>query len=370
MNHRKLQAHTLQLIACCVILFTTSCSPTATPTVVNPDPNTSGRPEANELIVYNWQSYIDPEILSNFENNFNVKIIYETFASAEVLLDDLRAGEKAYDVIFPPDYAVSIMRRENLLAPLNKDNVPNLQNIDPLFVNPLYDPNNRYCAAYQWGTTAIAYNYKATGKDITSWSDIFDPKFKGRVYFVESNRAVLGGVLLYLGYSPNTTNTQEINEARDFLIANKDQAFSFLGDEGQNFLLDGDVDIAIEYNGDIIQVSRENPDIRYVIPEEGALVWTDNMCIPANAEHKELAEKFINYILDPQVGAKLSNYIHYASPNIASLPYIDEDDLNNPIIYPPMDIRSRLFFAVDLGEKVTRFYEDAWNAIITAHMGQ
>lgn len=347
-------------------LVVNACTP-PTPPQPTITPATPTRPAPEELVIYNWQSYIDPQILKDFEDAYHVKITYQTYASGFELLDNLKVTPDAYDLIFPADYMVMKMRRDNLLAPLNKENIPNLKNLDTLFSNPQYDPDNRFCAAYQWGTAAIAYNRKTTGREITSWGDLFDPQFKGRVSFVESNRTAFGGVLLYLGYSPNTTDEREINEARDFLIAHNDQVYSYLGDDGQDFLVDGKVDIAVEYMGDIVQVSKENPDIQYIIPQEGAVLWTDNMCIPAQARHKDLAEQFINYILDPQVGARLSNYIHYASPNAASLAYLDEEDRTNPIIYPPQEVRDRLFFVVDLGDKTSQLYDTAWEAVLAAH---
>jgi spermidine/putrescine transport system substrate-binding protein len=319
------------------------------------------------LSIYNWDTYIDPAILTDFEEKFKVKIDYQIFDDNEELLEKLKANPSAYDLIVPSDYMVTIMRREGLLAPLNKDNIPNFKNIDPLFINSAIDPGNRYCVPYQWGTTGIGYNLKATGREISGWKDMFDPDFAGRVTLLDASRDTLGITLLGLGYSPNTTNQAEITRAADFLKEHARQIAVYTGDDGQDLLAEGKADIVMEYSGDIFQVMEDHPNIRYIIPEEGAVLWTDNICIPANAPHKELAEKFINYILQPEVGAQLSNFTHYSTPNLAALPLINETDRYNPSLYPSAEIRNRLYFAVDLGPEVTRLYDEAWEDILAAH---
>ena len=329
--------------------------------------STSAITVSEEMTFYNWDSYMDPAILASFEEKFNAKVTYQNYGSSLELRKNLKENPGAYDLFVDSDYAVSILRWEGLLAPLDKKEIPNIQNLDSLFVSPQYDPDNRYCVPYQWGTTAIAYNRKAIGRDINSWGDLFDPEFKGRVSFVESNRTAIGGVLLYLGFSPNTTKESEINQARDFMIEHIDQFYTLRGDDGQSLLENGTVDIAVEYNGDIMQIAAQNPDIKYVIPKEGAILWIDNLCIPATSQHKELAEKLINYVLDAQIGAQLSNYIHYASPNKAALPFIDKIDLDNPIIYPPDNIRYHLFYVVDVGKEANDLYDKAYETILAAH---
>lgn len=319
------------------------------------------------LNIYNWDTYIDPAILTDFEKKFQVKTNYQIFGDNEELLENLKANSTAYDLIVPSDYMVTIMRREGLLAPLNKDHIPNFKNIDPLFINSALDPGNRYCAPYQWGTTGIGYNLKATGREITSWNDIFDPVFAGRVTLLDASRDMLGLTLLALGYSPNSTNRTEITSAGDFLKEHAKQIAAYTGDNGQDLLAEGKVEMVVEYSGDIFQIMEDHPNIRYVIPQEGALLWSDNMCIPANAPHKELAEQFINYILAPEVGAQLSNFTHYSTPNLAALPLINEADRYNPSLYPSAEIRNRLYFAVDLGPEMTQFYEEVWEDILASH---
>ncbi|NEO28038.1 MAG: spermidine/putrescine ABC transporter substrate-binding protein, partial [Kamptonema sp. SIO4C4] len=197
--------------------------------------------------------------------------------------------------------------------------------------------------------------------------EIFDEEYAGRVALMEDPRATLGVILMYLGYSPNTTNSEELEEAKNFLIENQEVIQSFAPDTGQDLLDQGEVDIAVEWNGDIFQVMEENENIRYVIPEEGTIIWTDNLAIPKNAPHKELAEQFINFVLEPEIGAKISNFVKFGTPNQASIEQglIEKADLDNPGIYPPPEAFERLEYAEDLG-KDTALYDEAWTELKVA----
>lgn len=339
-----------------------------TPVAPIPSPAITPSQEAADVLhVYNWDTYIDPAVITDFEQQFGVTVDYQTYASNEEMLAAVQARLVAYDIVVPTDYMVAIMRREGLLVPLDQANIPNLRNIGSDFRNPPFDPNNRYCVPYQWGTLGIGYNIEATGREIRGWRDFFDPAYAGRVSMLADPRFSLGAILLYLGYSPNTTSGAEIEAARDFLVAHAGQIAAYAPDTGQDLLAAGEVDLAFEWSGDIFQIMEDNPAIRYVIPEEGSLLWIDSMCIPARAAHKELAETLINYILEAQVGAAISNYTHFSSPNEAALPLINEADRQNPALYPSPEVRERLFSLVDVGSDATLRYEQAWNQVLSAH---
>lgn len=327
-------------------------------------PGTRGSGQANELSIYNWSSYIDPEAISEFEKKFSVKVKYDTFESNEALYAKLQAGNPGYDVIFPSDYMVTTMAKENMLEELNHENIPNIKNIDEKFIDPPFDPGNKYSLPYQWGTAGIGYNITVTGGEIDSWQALFDPKFKGRVGLLDEMRSVLSTILIYLGYDPNTTSPDEINKARDFLIEHKNAIAVFAEDNGQLLLDQGQVDLTYEWSGDIFQVMKENANLRYTIPKEGSLIYVDTMAIPKDAPHQELAEKFINFILEPEIGAKISNYIKYATPNKAAREkgLINQDDLKNPSIYPTPEIFARLQYLKDVGD-ATSLYDEAWTEI-------
>ena len=325
-------------------------------------------PDAGEQIlrIYNWDTYIDLDMLTDFEEQNNIEIEYLVFDSDDDVVSELEAGgTDLYDLIVPSDFNVSVLRGERLLAPLDKENIPNFINIDPIFVSPVFDPANRYCVPYQWGTVGIGYNIDATGQKIESWAEFFDPEFAGRVAMLDDDRTTMGIILILLGYSPNTTNPSEIAEAAEFMKKQRAQGLAIAGDESQDLLLDGTYDMVLEWSGDIFQLMEENSNIRYTIPAEGSIIWVDNMCIPADAPNKAMAEQFMNYLLEPEVGATLSNYVQYGTPNQASLPFINEEDLNNPAIYPPDSVRDRLFFLVDVNLAAAEIYDQAWEEILT-----
>lgn len=320
--------------------------------------------EENVLNIFNWSDYIDPEVIAAFEEKYNAKINYSTYDSNESLFAKLRGGNPGYDLIVPTGDYVEIMIKLGMLEPLNHENIPNLKNLDDKFLDYFFDPGNQYSVAYQWGTAGIGYNIKETGGEIDSWTALFDPKYKNRVAFVEDLRVVLGLVLIYLGEDPNTTNPAIIEKAKDYLIQQKEVISVFAPDTGQTLLEQGEVDLAVEWSGDIFQVMADNPDLRYVIPKEGSIVWVDTLAIPKNAPHKELAEKFINFTLEPEISAAISNYVAYATPNKVALEQglIAESDRTNPAIYPPPEVYERLQYLHDIGE-ATILYDDAWTEL-------
>jgi spermidine/putrescine transport system substrate-binding protein len=297
-----------------------------------------------------------------FEEEHNVRVNYDIFADNEELLAKIQPGNPGYDIIVPSDYMVEIMIEQGLLMELDESQIPNLSNLDPQFADPPYDPGDAHCVAYQWGTQGLGYNFAEVGREIDSWEVMFSGEFAGRISWLTDARSVIGTALIYLGYNANTTNEAEIDEALQLLLDTKDDVVAFAPDTGQILLDSGEVDIAFEYSGDIFQIMEENEDIRYVIPREGSIIWTDNMCIPVGAPHPDIAHEFIDFILDAENGAALSNYTAYGTPNAASLPMIDEEYRNDPAIYPPDDVRARLYFIESVGEADV-LYNDAWTRL-------
>ncbi len=322
----------------------------------------SGSGEVQELNVYNWSTYIAPEIIPAFEEQYNVKVNYDIFADNDELLAKIQPGNPGYDIIVPTDYMVEIMRQQELLLPLDKSKIANFGNIDDPFIDPPYDPGNDYCVPYQWGTTGLGYNVEKTGRELDSWDVMYNHEFAGRISWLTDSRGVMGITLLYLGYDPNTTNPAEIDEALQLLLDTKSDVVAFAPDTGQILLQQGEVDIAYEYSGDIFQIMEDDENIRYVIPKEGTVIWTDNMCIPVGAPHVDLAHEFISFIMDAQIGADLANYTAYGTPNKASLSLIDPEYRDNPGIYPSDETKAKLFFIRSLGE-ADALYDEAWTKL-------
>jgi len=320
--------------------------------------------QGQTLSVYNWTTYVAEDTISNFEKACGVNVTYDVYESNEAMMARIQPGNPGYDIVVPTDLFVAQMVAEGLLEPLDRSKIPNFANLTPSLTNLAFDPGNVYSMPYQWGTIGIGYNSDKVGHEVTSWNDLFN--YDGKVAWLDDTRAMLGIALNQLGFSPNTANPDEIAQARDFLIANGKNVVSIAGDDGQAQLERGDVDMTIEYNGDIIQVMADcNCDnLHYVIPSEGTNLWMDNLAIPKDAPNPDLANVFIDYILDAQVGADISNYTAYGSPNQAAhdLHLIDPEMLANPAIYPTDEVLKTLYSLTDVPEAGTS-YTDAWDEI-------
>lgn len=316
----------------------------------------------NNLNIYNWSSYIDPEIIREFEQQFKVKVNYDIFESNDELYNTLKLHNSDYDLIFPSDYMVSILIKEGFLEKLNLDKIPNYKHINSKFLDTYFDPSNHYSLPYQWGTMGIGYNIKKTG-EIKSWKQIFEFNKNHKIALINESRSMLGAILIYLGYDINTQNAAQIAQARDFLIQHKALIESF-SEKSEILLKQGIVDIGIVWNGDILKYQTQNSNLSYVIPEEGSLIWLDNITILKTAPHKALAEKFINFVFDPKISAKISNRTKYGSPNQTSVKQklINSKDLNNPAIYPPSRVFNRLTYLKDVGE-ARKLYDQAWREV-------
>lgn len=321
--------------------------------------------QKNKLNLYIWSEYIDPDIIKSFEKENDCKVTVDLFEDLESMMAKLQAGGSSlYDIVWPSDYVVQPMIKNGLLAPLRKENIPNFKNADPEFLNRDYDPGNVYTAPYLWGTVGI-YVRKKPGETIDeSWALLFDPaKAIGPFLLMDDARAMIGGALKYKGYSLNTTDKKQLKEARDILIEAKKRSIGFDGGVGiKNKVLAKVCRLGVVYNGDAVRGTKDDADTYYFVPKEGTEIWRDNMAIPAKAPNREMAEKFINYILDAKVGAQLANFIQYATPNAAARQYVNEADLKNTAIYPTPEQMKVLEGVKDLGSK-TGWYDELWTSI-------
>jgi spermidine/putrescine transport system substrate-binding protein len=323
--------------------------------------------EEKKLNVYSWDTYIGETTLDTFKEKTGIDVQYDLVASNEELFAKLKEGNPGYDVIVPGDYMLQTMISVGLVEALDHSKLPNIKNIDPdpLFSNPKFNPGLKYGLPYMWGTVGLGYRQSKV-ESADSWAVVFDSdKHSGRIALLDDERAVLGLTMKYLGYSMNSTNAHEIAKARDLLIKQKRHIKTLAGDNGQDLLLSGEVDITMEYNGDIVQVQAEDDDIAYSVPKEGGEVWIDSIAIAKGAPHPQNAHAFINHIHDPEVNAEIANTIQYATPNAAARKLINQEDLNNPAIYPSAELISKSESLVDVGD-ATRLYDEAWTAFKAA----
>lgn len=324
---------------------------------------------ADQLYVFNWADYIDEELLTMYEQETGVKIVYDTYDSNEDLLAKLQAGATGYDVIFPSDYMVSQMVELGLLAELDLNNIPNFSNIADFNKAPAYDPGNKYSVPYFWGTTGIGYDSTKVDPPPDSWAVIFDPEVAcqyqaGGINVLDDERELIGAALKYLGYSVNDTNEDHLNEARDVILAAK-PCWKTFDSSGyiDNLMIPGEVVLSHAWNGDVFAAAEENEAWAYVMPKEGGVIWQDNMTIPASSTRKATAEHFINWLLDPEHNAQNTNYVWYASPNEAAKNFIDPEILQDPAIYLDQETINRLEWIEPLPTDALGIWDRVWTEI-------
>jgi spermidine/putrescine transport system substrate-binding protein len=323
--------------------------------------------EVEELQVFNWSEYIDPEIYELFEEETGIRIVESNYASNAEMLAKIMGGGADYDLIVPSDYTVAIMIELDLLAELNHENIPNLENLRPEMREVPYDEGNVHCVPYQWGTTGLGY-LASDMEEPTSWSILFEPDeeadYYGRATMLDDSREAMAAALVYLGYSINTTDEAELEEAKQMLINARGAIYAYDSDQFEDLLASGESLLAHGWNGDFLVAQEDNEEVAYTIPEEGGVIWIDNMCIlnTISEERKAAAEMFIDFLLRPEIGAMLSDYNYYASPNAAAEELLDEEFLTDPAVYPPAELMEKLQYIEPLGE-FESVYERIWDEV-------
>jgi spermidine/putrescine transport system permease protein len=323
---------------------------------------------SNTLNVYNWGEYIDPEVITMFEKETGIKIVYDEFEMNEEMYSKVETGAVKYDVVCPSDYMIQRMIESDLLAEINYDNVPNIKYIgeDYLKSAQSFDPGNKYSVPYCWGTVGILYNKTMVDEPIDSWSAIFDEKYKNNILMINSVRDAMGIALKYLGYSLNSTNKEELEEATKLLIEQKPLVQSYVVDQVRDKMIGNNAAIGIIYSGEAIYTQRENSDLIYVVPKEGSNIWIDGWVIPKNSENKENAEKFINFLCRPDIALLNFDYITYSTPNTAAREMIEDDDIrNSTIAFPDSETISNCETFKYLGDDMTAYYDDKWREVLS-----
>lgn len=320
------------------------------------------------LRFFNWADYMDEDIMTQFEAECGVKVTQDIYSSNEDLIAKLQAGNAGYDLVIPSDYAVQILISAGLLHKLDMANIPNVANIDPALMGMYYDSENVYSIPYQWGTTGIAYNTTAYPDGVDSWAALFDPaqvcEQKGFSSMLDDERESIGAVLKYLGYSYNDSDPDHQAQARDVLLAQKDCLAAYNSDNYNQTLASEEVMIAHAWSGGTAMARSENENVKFVIPKEGGSIWMDNMSIPADAPNSYTAEIFINYLLSAEIGAQLSNYTYYFTPNLAAQPLLDpyyHDLLESGGMVVDDAVRSRLEWIKR--DDTSIIFSDTWTAV-------
>ncbi len=316
------------------------------------------------LNVYNWGDYIDGSVLKEFEKEYGIKVNYSMFATNEDLYVKLKSGGESFDVIFPSDYMIERMIREGMLSKINMENIPNIKNIDEKFLGIEFDPNDEYSVPYMWGTVGIIYNKTLVDDVVDSWDILWNEKYKDQIIMLNSQRDTIAVALLKLGYSMNTRDLGQLEEAKQELIKQRPLVWAYQGDEVKDTMVGGEAALAVVWSGDAVTMIRDNPDLEYVVPKEGTNLWFDDMVIPANAKNKEDAEKFIDFMCRPDIAAKNADYIGYSSPIPAARDLLPDDIRYSEVAYPSDEVIENTEIFKDPMDIVVE-YDRIWTEVLS-----
>ena len=320
---------------------------------------------AEQLNIFTWSEYLPPEVVADFEKRFVCKVVLDFYDSPEAMLTKVQSGGSSlYDIVVPSDETMASLIGQNLVATIDHRKLPNLKNLEPRFLNQAFDPGNKFSIPYQWGTLGILARTMPGQPLESSWSLFFDPKKQpGSIVLLDSPSDMIRAALKFKGYDFNSTNPKHLKEVRDLLADAKKRSRGFANTvAARKAVLDKTARAAIVYSGDGIQVTKEDPAITYFIPREGSLIFIDSLVILRQAPHPDLAHKFINYILEPEIGARISNTYLFATPNREAKKLIHSELLTNSVVYPNDETMQRLEFAKHLGRD-SRLYDQVWTSV-------
>lgn len=316
---------------------------------------------SEQISFLNYGENIDKETLKEFEKKYGIKVNVETFDDMETMYQKISKGGVKYDVILVSDALMPRMIKKGLIQELNKDNIPNISQMDKDYLNLQIDPGNKYSVPYMFGTVGLIYNKDIVKEKVDSWDILWDEKYKDKVFMFDTYRDTMGAALKKLGYSLNSKNPKEIEEAKALLIKQRETVNPIYGvDNGTTMIPAGESDINMIWSGEGLNLQDENPNLVYVVPKEGANFWIDSLCIPKNAENVEGAEKFINFVSDKESALRIADEIGYTTPNKEARLAQPDNVKNNPNAYMPKEIMDRCEIYEDFPMDVKKIYDNAW----------
>ena len=330
-------------------------------------------PASNELYVYNWGEYIDESVIQDFEAETGIHVVYDLFETNEEMYPVIEAGGVAYDVVCPSDYMIQKMVENDLLAEIDFDNIPNIDQIDPEYMerSKAFDPENKYSVPYTWGTVGILYNDKRLEElgvePPDSWMDLWDPRLSGEILMQDSVRDAFMCALKPLGYSLNSTDPGELEEAKELLIQQKPLVQAYVIDQVRDKMLGEEAAVGVIYSGEMLYLQElaEGKDfhLEYVIPQEGTNLWIDSWVIPKNARNKENAEKWVDFLCRPDIAKRNFEYITYATPNRGAFELLDPELQQNKAVFPDWDSLQDAEVYQYLGDEVDSLYNELWKEV-------
>ncbi len=321
------------------------------------------KPPGKIVNVYIWTNYLPQDVVDEFERRTGIHANVDTYDSNEAVLAKLQSGVASYDLAVPSDYMLKILIPQKLVLPLDHGRLPHLKNLDPRFLNQKYDPGNGHSVPYLWGTTGIGYDRKKIQPAVDSWSALFDSSHAGRILMLDDQREAFGAALRLMGKSVNERDPAILRQAAERLKKQKPLVKTYNSSDFANLLAAGDVDLSQGYNGELAEaVAKSSGRLAYVIPKEGGTLWIDNLAIPKGARNVDAAYAFLDFVMEPEIAAKIVNHVHYACANQAALPLIDAKIKADPAIYPPQEILKRCELIEDLGE-TTQLLDQLWTEV-------
>ena len=324
----------------------------------------SSEGENGKVVVYNWGDYIDPEVNDLFTQETGIKVVYSEYANNEEMYASVEPGNVNYDVVFPSDYMVEKMINNNLLRKLDFSRIPNYANIDATFKDLPYDPNNEYSVPYMWGTMGIVYNTKMVTEPVDSWDILWDSKYDDQIFMYDSERDSIMVALKKLGYSMNTRDEAQLEEAKNLLIKQSPLVLAYVGDEGKNKMINGEAALMLAWAGDAMVMLKENPDLAYAIPKEGSNWFVDAMVIPQNAENIDQAYEYINFLCRPDIAAMNAEYIGYSTPISAAKELLPDEIKNSEVAYPdPSILKDENMEIFNDPSDVISLYSSIWTQV-------
>lgn len=315
--------------------------------------------EDNVVYLYNWGEYLDPEVKEKFYEETGIKVIEDNFVQNEDMYMKLASEPGNYDLVVPSDYMIERMIKDDMVQPIHYEHLKNFKNIDPKMLHKDFDPEQKYSVPYFWGTVGIVYNKKMVDHEDLHWSDLFDPCYKDEIIMMDSMRDTIGVALLKEGYSMNEHDPDALKKAKQVLIAQKPLVLAYLVDETKSLMINGEAALALMYSGDAIIALQENEDLGYVIPTEGTNLWFDSLVIPKGARHVKNAEKFLDFLMRPDIAAQNSTYVGYTTPNVEALKLMDKETVESEAYNPDLSKIKHLETYHDPRD-VIELYENLW----------
>jgi spermidine/putrescine transport system substrate-binding protein len=326
-------------------------------------PGCGKKPDAGTtLTIFTWADYLKEEVKERFEKEFNCKVVIDTFDSNEAMLAKLEAGATGYDLLTPSSYAVQVLKRKNLLQPLDHAKIPNLANIDSDYLAHALDPKMELSVPYMMASTCLCYLQSKVSNPVKSWAMLDRADLKGRVTLLDDMREVLGAALKFLGYSLNSVDPAELAKAADVVLRWKGNIAKFENEQYKSGIASGEFFLVQGYAGDLMQVSGENEDMRIFIPQEGSVTSCDDLCIPKDAKNVKLAHDFINFVSGAEVAAENMEEIGFRAPNSAAYRHLTEDFRGSEVLFPPPELFAKCEPIADLGDKLPLWTKE-WDRV-------